>query len=251
MKRFARNIWLIICFGIFGTGTIILSLYFKITKHKHRDRQSELNFYSKSINKLWNIFTKFLIYTRLISLNINDVEQFKKIKNSLIVATHTSYIDVLVLLVLIPKTTCLVAERLQHNFIMRDIVKAMFINANLTPDELIKKTDEMFNLGFNILIFPSGTRHHKNEHPKIKKGASYIAAHSKRNIVPIKITSDTDFLPINIPGWQAAGEKTPTFNIEIAEPIITQNFIEKYPDEVDLKHYLTKEIEKRLYFSEN
>lgn len=63
----------------------------------------------------------------------------------------------------------------------------------------------MLDMGFNLIVFPTGSRHRKNEHPKIKKGAATIALNANKDITPIEITSSEDFLFIHQP-FYAAGK---------------------------------------------
>ena len=103
----------------------------------------------------------------------------------------------------------------------------------------------MFNNGFNILIFPSGIRHKKEEQPKIRKGASLIALNAEKDIVPIIMYTNFDFLQIGQPFYDA-GEKPVTYTIQALDKIDIKPFLE-YKDEVSQKKDLTKEIKKALY----
>ena len=104
----------------------------------------------------------------------------------------------------------------------------------------------MLDRGFNVIIFPSGIRHRKNEYPKIKKGASLIALNANKNIVPIRIFDDTDFLFINQPFYEAS-DKIVTFEIEQGEEIKLDDY--KNESEIIEKKNITKAIEKALYYN--
>ena len=111
----------------------------------------------------------------MLKLDIENFDSLKNIKNSIIVSTHPSYIDVLILLSLIPKTTCFVAPRLTENNFFKKIVESMFLISGKPLEDLENDTKKMSEEGFNILIFPSGKRHRKGEYPKIRKGAALNA----------------------------------------------------------------------------
>ena len=72
----------------------------------------------------------------------------------------------------------------------------MFLISGNPLETIIKDAKEALNEGFNVLIFPMGTRHKKNEFPKIKKGAATIALETKRNIAVLKMTTNEDFLQV-------------------------------------------------------
>ena len=242
-----RGFIVVICFVIFGIGTIVIgNIIFPLIKllfpQKYR-----LNTYSNVIQASWKVFVKFLIFINIIDVDVKDIERLKNIKNSIIVSTHPSFIDGVVLISLIPKTTCLVAERLSTNPITKQIVNTMFIISGNSLDKIVKNSTKMLENNFNVLIFPSGIRHKKNEYPKIRKGAALIAINSKKNIVPINLTTDIDFLQINEPVNKPV-EKQVVYNVEVGEEINTEKYIEMYKDdELIQKREISKEITRRLY----
>ncbi len=241
-----RSILMIISFSIFGIGSLIVGLIvFPLIKFFAKDKKTRLNRYSGVVHSTWNIFIKAIQAVKIIKLDIENINTLKTIKNSVIVSTHPSYIDVLILLALIPKTTCFVAPRLTQNQFFKKIVESMFLISGKTLDELKNDTKTMMDYGFNILIFPSGIRHRKNEHPKIHKGAALTAINAQKNIVPVIMSTDFDFLQIGQPFYDA-GIKPVTYSIKCAETIEISGFLE-YTDEVSQKKDLTDKIKKALY----
>ena len=86
--KFIRSIITTFCFIIFGIGAIFLNfLIFPFIK------QDKI-FCSKIIHKCWKYFTKFLILVGLIGV---DIKHLEKIENKVIVATHPSFIDIVIL----------------------------------------------------------------------------------------------------------------------------------------------------------
>ncbi|MBQ9245135.1 1-acyl-sn-glycerol-3-phosphate acyltransferase [bacterium] len=229
-------------------GSLILgSIAFPIIHLTKRNKEERLFSYSKLVYRSWNIFVKLISYMKIIKVNIEDIEKLKNIQNSVIVATHPSYIDVLILIALIPKTTCFAAERLTRNIFMKNIVGAMFLTAAQPLDKLLDDAKYMLDIGFNVLIFPMGKRHHRNEFPKIRKGAAQIALNADKNVVPIKLYTDINFLQENEPIYHA-GNKIVIYDIKILDTIITSEFKQKYNDEIVMKKELTKKIGNNLYY---
>lgn len=247
MKAKLRGYIVVICFFIFGIGTIIIgNIIFPLIKllvpEKHK-----LNSYSNVIQKSWQVFVKFLILIKIINVKVTDIEKLKSIKNSIIVSTHPSFIDGVILISLIPKTTCLVAERLSTNLITKNIVNTMFIISGSSLNNIVDESTKILDKDFNVLIFPSGIRHKANEYPKIRKGAALIAIKSKKDIIPIKLTTNTDFLQINEPVNKPV-EKQVEYLVDVLPQINVENFINKYEnDELIQKREITKEISNRLY----
>lgn len=234
MKKI-RSILVTICFLIFGIGSILFNflLFPFIQKNKE--------LCSKIIQKSWRFFTNIMIGFGLIKL---DIRKLCEIKNKVIVCTHPSFIDIVILIGLIPKSTCFVKKELAHNPILKNLVNSIFITNDLELDELKYQSKKMLDMGFNVIIFPSGIRHRKNEFPKIKKGASLVALNASKNIVPIRIFSDDDFLFINQP-FYAAGSRVVTFEITVCDEIKLDDY--RNDSEIIEKREITKAIEKALY----
>ena len=106
------------------------------------------------------------------------------------------------------------------------------------------ESKKMLDRGFNVIIFPSGIRHRRDEFPKIRKGASLVALNAGKNIVPIKMFSDRDFLFINQP-FYAVSDRCVNFEIEQMREINIADFIGE--SEIITKQRLTHKIEEELY----
>jgi len=246
MIKFIRSFLTLFSFFIFGLGAAFLNFTVVPAARIFLKGEKLLDFYSETVRKTWRFFVKWLCFTRLIRLDIKNSDALKSIKNKIIVSTHPSFIDVVILTALIPKTTCIAKEQLSKNPLMANIVNTIFITSEANLEDFKAQTKKMLEAGFNVIIFPSGIRHRKNEFPKIKKGAATIALNAEKNIVPIKFYSDFDFLFINQPVWKA-GEKTVTFSIEKLDEIDVLSELKKNETEIVQKKNITKMIENSLY----
>ena len=247
MIKYIRAITVIFSFFIFGLCSFVLgTIIFPFIHFLKKEKKERVYLYSKIIKKSWYFFINFLMITKVFKINIKNIDKLKNIKNSVIVATHPTYCDVLILIALIPNTTCFAAEKLSRNFFMKNVVKTMFLTAAQPIEDIVKDSKYMLDIGFNILIFPMGKRHKKDEFPKIRKGAAQIAIHTNKNIVPIKVNTNIDFLPGHEPIYHA-GDRLVIYDIEALDSINIEDFKQKYTDEVTLKKEITKEITDKLY----
>ena len=217
MKKI-RSAMVFISFFVFGCGAILLNFFVFPFIKNNKFLCSDI------IHNAWKFFVNFMITLGLFKLKI---KKLSKIENKIIVATHPSFIDIVILIALIPRSTC-------------------FVKNEVDLEELKSESKKMLDLGFNVIIFPSGIRHRKNEFPKIKKGASLIALNANKNIVPIRFFSNNDFMFINQPFYEV-GEKRVTFEIEQMPEINVQDFISA--SEIVSKKKITQQIEKSLYNS--
>lgn len=246
MIKFIRSFLLLFSFLIFGAGAFFVNFTIVPLAKFFVKEENLPDFYSNMVHKIWKIFIKWLCFIKLIKLDIKNPDELTNIKNKIIVSTHPSFIDVVILVGLIPKTTCIAKEALSRNFLMSNIVNTIFITNEANLDEFKVQTKKMLDEGFNVIIFPTGIRHRKNEFPKIKKGAATIAVNAGKNIVPLKLYSDFDFLFIHQPIWEA-GEKTVTFSIEKVDEIDVISELSRGETEIVQKKNITKMIESSLY----
>lgn len=233
--KYIRSILAVFCFFIFGIGAVILNfLLFPFIKN-NKELCSDI------IHNTWRFFVNLMMFLKLFRL---DVKNLEKIENKVIVSTHPSFIDIVILIALIPRSTCFVKKELAHNPILKNLVTSIFITNEVELDELKSESKKMLDRGFNVIIFPSGIRHRRDEFPKIRKGASLVALNAGKNIVPVKMFSDRDFLFINQP-FYAVSDRCVNFEIEQMGEINIADFIGE--SEIITKQRLTHKIEEELY----
>ena len=233
--KYIRSILAVFCFFIFGIGAVILNfLLFPFIKN-NKELCSDI------IHNTWRFFVNLMMFLKLFRL---DVKKLEKIENKVIVSTHPSFIDIVILIALIPRSTCFVKKELAHNPILKNLVTSIFITNKVELDELKSESKKMLDRGFNVIIFPSGIRHRRDEFPKIRKGASLVALNAGKNIVPVKVFSDRDFLFINQP-FYAVSDRCVNFEIEQMREINIADFIGE--SEIITKQRLTHKIEEELY----
>ena len=233
--KYIRSIFAVFCFFIFGIGAVILNfLLFPFIKN-NKELCSDI------IHNTWRFFVNLMMFLKLFRL---DVKKLKKIENKVIVSTHPSFIDIVILIALIPRSTCFVKKELAYNPILKNLVTSIFITNEVELDELKSESKKMLDRGFNVIIFPSGIRHRRDEFPKIRKGASLVALNAGKNIVPVRMFSDRDFLFINQP-FYAVSDRCVNFEIEQMREINIADFIGE--SEIITKQRLTNKIEEELY----
>ena len=124
IKELYRSFILISLFVFFGLGAVVLRYcVFPFQKDKMKNY--------KTLQKSWAFVVWLLKTPGLIDLRVEDIERLKNIKNSIVVATHPSFIDIIILMSIIPYSTCFVAERLAQNPFLKGMV-------NLLSQEKIK-----------------------------------------------------------------------------------------------------------------
>ena len=236
MIRFIRGFLVILLFIIFGIGSLILSFILIPVGGIFIKGREKREYFSHFIHKLWAWYTDVLISVGLIKIEKNNVEQMK---GKIIVATHPSFIDIVILIGIYDNSLCLVKKEILNNFFMKNIVKNVYIPNNVELDEFKDICKAASDGGYNIVIFPTGTRTVEGEDLKIHKGAAALQIATGADIIPVKIKCDYPFLQKGKPVYDA-GNRVITYAITQLEPIKLSQFSEK--SEIKLRKEISEKI---------
>ena len=240
--KFTRSVILLFVFGLFGFGALFIRfVVFPIQNIFIKKSENKKYKFLETIQKSWIFIIWFLKFFKIIEVEINELEKLKNLKNKIIVSTHPSFIDIVLLMSIIPHSTCFVADKLAKNPFFRGLVDLLFVLKTQDYDKWLNESCNFLNNDINIIIFPMGSRHKINEKPKIRRGTALLALKSMKDIVILNTRTNFDFLQKNQPIYQA-GLKPVKFTISYIKQINTKDFINKYPDEVTFKTELTKTI---------
>lgn len=223
MIRFYRSCLILFCFLLFGAGAGIISFfifpYITLTVSKERRKFA----YANVIHSTWKFFKNFMQKIGLIKITCNNDELLSNLSGKIIAASHPTFIDIVVLIGSIPNSTCLAKKDTLKNPLFRNIVKAIYIINDIDLDEFKAETDKFLKEGFNIIIFPTGTRTKSVEDVKLHKGSAVISLNSRAGIIPVKIITDYPFLQKNQPIYDV-GDRLINYNMEVKEEILPQNY---------------------------
>lgn len=236
MIRFIRGLIVIMLFAFFGAGSLILSFILIPVGGIFIKGRKKREYFSHFIHKLWAWYTGVLISVGLIKIEKNNVEQMK---GKIIVATHPSFIDIVILIGIYDNSLCLAKKEILNNFFMKNIVKNVYIPNNVELDEFKDICKAALDDGYNIVIFPTGTRTVEGEDLKIHKGAAALQIATGADIIPVKIKCDYPFLQKNRPVYDA-GDSVITYTITQLEPIKLSQFSEK--SEIKLRKEISEKI---------
>ena len=235
--RIYRSITVVLMLALFGFGGwFISSILFPIYRNKNK--------HYKILRKSWEFFVYLLEITGVLKLHIQDKDTIENIRGKIIVSTHPSFVDIVLLMTVIPDSTCFVADKLARNPFLKGMVRSLFIIEG--EEDWLNKAEEALNNNFNVILFPMGTRHHKNEHLRIRRGTALLALHTKRNISVLHLENSFDFLQIHQPVYDA-GCEVAQYNLKYLGEINTGEYFNNYTDEVTFKTEITKKVENMLY----
>jgi 1-acyl-sn-glycerol-3-phosphate acyltransferase len=111
-------------------------------------------------------------------------------KPVLVLANHPCYLDILVLLALIPDALCVVKSYVWWNPFYGGVVRAAGYLSNDDPEKVIEACAQALRAGSPLIIFPEGTRTAPGAPLHFMRGAARIALASGAAIQPILLRCD-------------------------------------------------------------
>lgn len=184
----------LISFGYFDLGGVLLSAYawvvMKINPKAHFKKQMGLHW---AVSK----FMKSVLYTNpfVIKKVINKGgETFEK--PAMLVANHTSFLDILAVGMLSPKLIYLVKDHVYNSPTVGSAAKlhgAYPVSGGVDNGEAFLQ--HKVAQGFSIVAFPEGARSRTNKIHRFHKGAFYLAERLQLDIIPIMIHGGAETSP--------------------------------------------------------
>jgi 1-acyl-sn-glycerol-3-phosphate acyltransferase len=121
-----------------------------------------------------------------------------------IVSNHPSLIDVVIYIVLVPKTLYVAKSALIKNPFMSMIVR----HTSLPDDETLPKTAKAYlEDGWNVLVFPEGTRSPDEGLWPFHRGAAHVALESGAPVVVSRMTLSRRILGKRQKPWDMGEER--------------------------------------------
>lgn len=238
-----RGFLVLIDMIIFAIGALFIGCILFPVMSLFLDEKSRRKKFASIIHKSWKLFSGIMEKSGLIKVEI--LGELSDIRGKVVAASHPSLIDIVLLIGLMPDSLCLAKKELLKNPVMRNIVKSLYIINDVDPEIFKKSAVEALNDGYNIIIFPTGTRTLPNQEMKIRKGASQIAIASGVDIVPVKIEADYPFLIKNHFPLDA-GEKTVNYKLSVMPEIKISEFDTENLTEIKLRNQICDCIKERI-----
>ena len=186
----------LLSFAYFDLGGLLLSIYgwivLKIDSKAHLKKQLGLH-------KVTSKFMKSVLYTNpFLKKKVINPHNETFEKPAMLIANHTSFLDILGMGMLHPKLIYLVKDHVYNSPIVGSAARlhgAYPVSGGIENGEefLRKKIDQ----GFSIITFPEGARSTSNKIHRFHKGAFYLAEKLALDILPVMIHGGSEVSPKN------------------------------------------------------
>jgi 1-acyl-sn-glycerol-3-phosphate acyltransferase len=187
---------------------------------KHGSRQR----YARAlIGFFFRTLVSTLEKTGCMTLYASQLDHLETHTGMLILANHPTYIDVVVLLSLVPQANCVVKGALWKNPFYWSVVRAAGYIRNDAPESTIQNCAQSLLQGESIVIFPEGTRTRMGEPMHFLRGTAHIALLANPAIVPVLIQCDPPTQTKGEPFWQVPPHPF-DFRVKVLAPLPTTTF---------------------------
>jgi len=194
--RIRELLYSIFSFTYFGIGAFIFSIL-SVTLIPLLPLSKKLKF--KVFHKFISTFFKSVLYTNpFLKKRIINVHGETFEKPGMIIANHTSFSDILSLLMLHPRIIILVNDWVYNSPIFGKVVKmGGFYPVSSGIQGGVLHLRQKVAQGYNLMAFPEGTRSLTNKIKRFHKGAFYLAEQMELDVIPLLIHGNSEVLPKN------------------------------------------------------
>lgn len=149
------------------------------------------------LNSVLSISSASVIYSAFhVRKKIYNRENLDFNNPSIIIANHTSFLDILLLIMLTPKVIIVVKDWVYNSFLFGPIVRYVgYIYIGKSPEENLKIIQSRIKDGYSIVIFPEGARSENDTLRRFHKGAFFLAQELNLDITPVLIHGASYVLP--------------------------------------------------------
>lgn len=142
-------------------------------------------------------FMKSVLYSNpFVTKKVINLSGEKFDKPAVIIANHTSFLDILAMGMLSPKIVFLVSDWVYNSPVFgKGVQLAGFYPVSQGLEGGVEHLREKVNQGFSLMVFPEGTRSETNVIHRFHKGAFYLAEQFNLDIIPVLIHGNSEVLP--------------------------------------------------------
>ena len=201
LRAICRGTISVLLFGVFGLGSLLITPLMLILRTPERCQPV--------VRTAWRFILSVFVWTRLIRIDRGNLGE---ISGSVIAASHPSLIDVVLLTSVIPRTMYVAKEPLRRNPLLAAIVRATALPDDATLPE---KAAPFLAKGWNVLIFPEGTRSPADGGVQpLRRGAAQLALRTGAPVACIRLKTSRRILGKHQPPWDI-GDRTVTYSLSL------------------------------------
>ncbi len=180
-------------YSFFVGGALILTVIGLLFKLIPFGRKHVRLFYHQMLRAV----TWFLIYVEPnVKKRIIGISDKTFSRSSVIIANHTSFLDILLTIMLNPKVVLLTNKWVWNSPVFGGVARlADFYPVMDGAEDSIGRLRDRVDEGYSVVVFPEGTRSEDGKIKRFHKGAFFMAEELKVPIQPLLIHGASDAIP--------------------------------------------------------
>lgn len=207
------------CFALFGVGGSLLTvLVFPALRLLSGGEAGRKRRIQALIQHFFALLLGVLRALGVMRLELHNPEALRQCNAMLVLANHPSYLDVVVILSLMPSASCVVNSRLWRSPCYGGVVRAAGYIRNDSPDNLLEACVAALDSGEPLIVFPEGTRSVPGRPLRMSRGAAHIALRSGQRFLPVILSCDPPAMTKGMP-WYHIPPRAFTFRLEVRSPL--------------------------------
>lgn len=183
----------VLSFGYFGLGGLALSLLSIILQIIPLSKKVKMGWFHSVISKLMGtvLYSNWFFSKEIIN---KDKKTFKE--PVMIIANHSSFLDILSIGMLDPKIIFLVNDWVYNSPVFGKAVQAAgFYPVSKGVENGVEHLRIKVAQGYSLITFPEGTRSKTNKINRFHKGAFHLAEELQLDILPVLIHGNSEINP--------------------------------------------------------
>lgn len=156
-----------------------------------------------SIGKVFRGYLWALQRLRMLDFDFAGMAQLKQCAGKVVVANHPCLLDVVAVMAIVPNAQCIVKHQLWNHWFLGHLMRAAgFIRNDLPPEELVDACGRALAAGFNLVVFPEGTRTTLGRAVRFHRGFANVALMTGAPIQTVVIACTPTILYKGEPWWR-------------------------------------------------
>lgn len=216
-------------FAVFGLGALLISPLMLALRRPERCQPI--------VRAVWRPMVWLFESTGLIRIHRGNLDAFR---GTILVANHPTLVDVMLLSVMVPRTLYVAKHALLSNPLMSAIVRATSL-----PDDsrLLECARPYLRRGWNVLVFPEGTRSPEQGLHPFRRGAAQLALRTSAPVVCVGERLSRRLLAKRQPAWDMGG-RTVDFDFRADSPTVERKRDGESPHAAARR--VTAELDRRV-----
>lgn len=215
LYRLVRTALVALCFAAFWSGVVLVGwLWFPLLGLWPGTRQDKMHRLQRSARRGFQVFHALMRGLRLYrhaspasALRPGDVPV-------VLVANHPTLCDVTSIMARFPNIVAVARSGFAANPLLGRLLRACgFVPTGI---HMLRECEERLRLGFDVLVFPEGTRSPVDGLYPFHRGAFELAVRAKAPLVLLKLTCVPSALSKGLPIWKVA-DHIAVLTIEVIE----------------------------------